>query len=151
MGDATKHDSLMDGFSKDKASELVNRYEELSFLQKPHHQLGVFFIIITILTMFITVFTFEPGATSNAELIGLMVNLGLYALLTFFVFLNHRWAMIAVCFLYLIDKVFLILAGQGFLISHVFFGFLILALTWRAVLVASALIKRDKSKVEAFD
>jgi hypothetical protein len=73
----------------------------------------------------------------------LLYGIAVYLILSIFIYLNHRWAMIVFCLFYMGDKVLLIVSGGGSPISPIIFGFIAAALTYASYRVADQLKKQS--------
>ncbi|MEE9347951.1 MAG: hypothetical protein V3U82_07135 [Robiginitomaculum sp.] len=73
---------------------------------------------------------------SRAEI---LFGLGIYAVFLPFLFLNHRWAIIVLCLLYLFDKIAMIIQNPIAAISSILFGALVVSWSYKTFKVATEL------------
>lgn len=147
----TPRRGLLDAFSKSLAHDLAGRHTELNFGQKPKNQLGIFYIVVIILSLIRLTLGAVGQGLDIAIIISALFGLMLYALFAFFIFLNHRWAMVLACLMFLCEILVVIITQPSSLIAQLLFGFACLAFTWRAFLVATALKQGLEPDISAFD
>ena len=124
--------------SKEEIALEVENYNELSFLKKSKNILALFIIALSALSTII-LFAVDGVLKSGAG-----YEIFAYIALSVFIFLNHRWAMIVFCFLYLIDKFIFIIERTGSPASQIIFGVLATVLTYSAFMVAMGLKNKLK-------
>lgn len=125
--------------SAEQVRDEAERYPDLKFLKKSKNVLAVFVLgmaSVSLLGM--------PMLFGLDDLPGVLLGVLIYYVLAVFIYLNHRWAMVAFIVVYLTDKVLLVLDGVGFPAGHAFFGTLAAFVTYRSVRVATELKRIGK-------
>ena len=126
--------------SKDEILREVENYNELSFFKKSKNVLAIFVVAISALSFFLI------GAIEEMFGSGAIYEIAFNLFLAVFIFLNHRWAMIVFCAIYLLNKFIFILSFAGSPISQVIFGAIAVLLTYSSFRVATELKRLgDKS------
>lgn len=124
--------------SAEEIEEEAVNFEELSFFKKTKNVLTVFILVTVALSLLFM------GPIEEAVGSGAIYELAFSVVLAGFIYLNHRWAMILFCIIYVANKIIFIFLGIGTPISSIIFGAIALMLTYTSVRVASSL-KREKS------
>lgn len=119
--------------SKEEISDEVANYSELTFFKKSKNILVCFVIAMSLLSLFL-LGDIEQMFGSVA-----IYEIAFNLFLCVFIFLNHRWAMVTFCALYLFNKLIFLLSSFGSPISQILFGAIALMLTYSAFRVATAL------------
>ena len=115
----------------------VENYKRSSFIKKSKNLLVCFIFFVVFLTII-----FQDGL--NLDNIPLIIAVSYNLVLACFIYLNHRWAMIIFCSLYIIDKILYILLGQS-IIPNLLFGIIAVTLTISSFKVASKIKKINKT------
>ena len=119
--------------TQDEILNEAKNYTELPFYKKSKNILAIFVIAISALSLFLMKWVEQNGVSLSVYEIALNV------LLSLFIWLNHRWAMIVFCFLYLISKIVFIFSSLGSPVTHLIFGAVAVMLTYSAFKVATEL------------
>ena len=127
--------------SREEISEEVANYSELTFFKKSKNILASFVIATSLLSLFLL------GNIEQMFGSGAIYEIAFNLFLSVFIFLNHRWAMVTFCALYLFNKLIFLLSSFGSPISQIIFGAIALMLTYSAFRVATAL-RRNGASVE---
>ena len=114
--------------------EEVENYKQNSFFKKSKNLLFCFVIYCTFISIF-----FQEGL--KLDNIALIFAVSYNLVFAFFIFLNHRWAMILFCTIYIIDKLVFIFLFDKNPIFNLIFGIVAVMLTITAFSVASKLKK----------
>lgn len=121
--------------SSDEIAEEAANYSELTFFKKSKNILASFVIATSLLTLFLL------GNIEQMFGSGTIYEIAFNLFLSVFIFLNHRWAMLSFCALYLFNKLIFLFSSFGSPISQIIFGAIALMLTYSAFRVATALRK----------
>ena len=118
----------------------VSNYQNLSFFKKSKNVLSTFIIAVSAFSFYLSSSLSAQFGLSNEEfLYGIIINL----ILSIFIYLNHRWAMIVFCLFYIGDKILLLVNGDGSPISPIIFGVIVTALSYASYRVADQLKKQS--------
>ena len=125
--------------TKKQINDEVSNYEKLTFFKKSKNIL-VSFIIFTVLITFLL-----SGATITETLSVvdgnfLVISVGMNLILAFFIYQNHRWAMIVFCLFFVGDKIMYILGGAP-AIPQLIFAVIVIMATVSSYRVADQLKK----------
>lgn len=131
-------------FSKAGAAEEAQSYAKLSFLNKSKNLLIIFFLFVCAISIGLAYLNLIEGST----LIEIIIGVTVYLIWLPFIYFNHRWAMIAICVMYAIDKVFTMAQAPGAGVSSIIFFLLAFSLTYKSFMVATYLKDLRKSDVE---
>jgi|TARA_B100001094_G_C17739613_1_gene580551 hypothetical protein len=110
----------------------IDNYLELGFFKKSKNLLVTFILVVVSITFFLqALFGLDPFTASFAVFYNLIF--------AFFVFYNHRWAMIAFLVIYMLDRLIFLLDGLGNPISHFLWSGIALYLTYHSYITATKL------------
>lgn len=133
--------------NKQQIIDEAANYNALSFFKKSKNIYAAFIIFCCVVTFGFMVYTNNLSLTefiSNEAGIASLITVSIYLLFAFFVYLNHRWAMIIFCLLFLADKILMLLAGGSF--SNIIFAGITLVLTIASIRVANQLKRLKLTK-----
>ena len=129
--------------TKKDIDEEVASYQKLTFFKKSKNILVVFIIVLVLITFYISGLTVSDMILvpeGSALIIAMAINL----IFAFFIYLNHRWAMVAFCLLFVGDKIMFLLGGAS--PSQIIWAALAIMLTISSIRVASQLKKTKHYK-----
>jgi len=96
--------------TKKEIKDEVNNYEKLTFFNKSKNVLVSFIIFISLVTFLLSGEKItETLLTVDGNF--LAISVGINLILAFFIYQNHRWAMVVFCLIFVGDKITLISAG----------------------------------------
>ena len=119
--------------TKEEIQAEVDNYNNLTFFKKTKNVLVTFILVITGLSLLL-------AGELNVEIWAVL----LYLPLVFFIYLNHRWAILLFGLLYVGDKIILIMAGY-FAIPQIIFGMIAVLVSYQSFKVASGLKNVNES------
>ncbi|MBL4601716.1 MAG: hypothetical protein JKY84_03125 [Emcibacteraceae bacterium] len=128
-------------YDSEKISTESKKYNSLGFFRKAKNLLCTF-IFIVILISLITVLANVP------EKEAIIVVTMFYIIILPFIYLNHRWAMIGACSFYVLERIGLIIFFPGNPVSKLLYAYIIIALTYNSIKVATKIHNDTKLKSE---
>ena len=111
--------------------EEVSNYDELTFFKKIKNILVVYILVLSTLSDY---FNYTAGT-----FIDVVFATPIYFILVAFIFYNHRWAMIAICWLTMMDM----FAMSPFGATEIIIAAIAVVLTYHSFRVATALKKSN--------
>ena len=112
--------------------EEVSSYDELTFFKKIKNILVVYILVIDGLSVYINYTT--------GTFIEVVLAIPIYLILIAFIFYNHRWAMIVICWLAMMD---MFAMGWWFGTTEIIIAAIAVVLTYHSFRVATALKKSN--------
>ena len=130
--------------TKKEIEQEVEVYETLSFFKKTKNILVSFIVFLVALNFYMSGLSI-PEMISLSEGITLIVAMSIYLIFALFIYLNHRWAMVIFCFVFVSDKIMFLLAGAS--PSQIVYAVIAIMLTIASFRVATKL-KMGTKKVK---
>lgn len=123
-------------FNKEEAINQAESYQDIAFHKKTKNILIFFYLGVGLLSIFMS------ESLGLESLIGIII----YWVFLPFVYLNHRWAIVLLCLLYISDKIYFLAMQVGAPISQILFGLVATALSYNAFITAMHLKKIESPK-----
>ena len=117
--------------TSEQIKEEVSNYDELTFFKKIKNILIVFILVMSALSYYINYTT--------GTFIDVVFAIPIYLILVAFIFYNHRWAMIVICGLTMMDM----FAMGPFGATEIIIAAIVVVLTYHSFRVATALKKSN--------
>ena len=129
--------------NKEEILNEVKNYEDLTFFKKSKNALATFATVVSALSILLM------RGQENYFMSAAFYETAFCLLLAVFIFLNHRWAMVLFCGIYVLARgvtiASAIMIGILFPFSHIIFGVWATILTYSAYKVATEMMKtKDK-------
>jgi hypothetical protein len=122
--------------TKKEIEQEAKSYETLSFFKKTKNILVSFIVFLVALNFYMSGLTI-PEMISLSEGFTLIVAMGIYLIFALFIYLNHRWAMVIFCLIFVSDKIMFLLAGAS--PSQIVYAAIAIILTIASFRVATSL------------
>ena len=117
--------------------EEVSNYDELTFFKKNKNILVVYILVLSAISDYLN---YTAGT-----FIDVVFAIPIYLILIAFIFYNHRWAMIVICWLTMMD---MFAMGWWFGTTEIIIAAIAVVLTYHSFRVATALKKKETYKYE---
>jgi len=125
--------------TKKEITEEAANYNQLKFFNKSKNVLVGFIVFVSLITFFLGGVTVNEMITIPDGML-LAASIVINLILAFFIYMNHRWAMVIFCLIYAGDKLILITQG-AFPMPQIIFAAIAIMATVASYRVATQLRK----------